>query len=295
MLGTAICDLLSEKNSDFVAPSRDEIDLTQINQVSNYLNDNNITKVIHCAALVGGIKANLERPADFLVENLLIDSCLFKAVTQSEVNEVLYMSSSCAYPLTASQPLRESDIDYGDFEATNRSYAIAKVTAMETIKKLNKQYNLNFRTLILSNLYGPNDDFTSENSHLVSATLRKCHDAKVNSLPSVVIWGHGEAKREFTYVYDVAEWIVSKKSDINSLPQSLNIGSGIELTVNEYYEIAAKVVGFSGTFEHDSKKPDGIPRKILDSSIARNLYGWNPKTSIYEGMSKTYQEMLKVN
>ena len=293
MLGKAISASLVSKGISHLSPLRSELELRDFAAISNYLKTHQISKIIHCAAKVGGIKFNKENPGEFLLQNLQIDSCVLKAAQEHGVIELIYMSSSCSYPIDAPQPYIESSLKYGNFEPTNRSYAIAKMTALEAISALNSQFNLSFRALILSNLYGPNDNFLSENSHLISAALRKCENARINNEESVEIWGSGKPRREFTYVLDVAEWITNQINNIASLPERINIGFGRDYSVSEYYELAAKTVGYKGKFTYNEDLPDGIFSKLMSSEIANRDFSWDPKTSIEEGMLQTYRWWLE--
>lgn len=289
MLGKAISVSLEKRNIAFIAPTRKELDLRNFESVSVFLKKNQVSKVIHCAAKVGGIKANKENPGDFILDNLQIDSSVLKASQKNQITELLYMSSSCTYPIASIQPFKEDDIAFGKFEETNKSYAIAKMTSLEAISAINQQYNLNYKSLILSNLYGPNDNFSDENSHLVSAALKKCYEAKLKGDETVEIWGSGKPRREFTYVSDVAEWISEIIARLRVLPERLNIGLGKDYSVSEYYEFAAKAVGFKGEFKFNTSMPDGILTKLMDSSIAMSKYGWHPTTAVDQGIDLTYK------
>lgn len=288
MLGSAIKNEFENRGVRFCAPTKMEVDLRDYQNLKSYIKNYGFDLVIHCAALVGGIKANLERSADFLLENLLIDSSLFQACVDSEIKSLLYMSSSCAYPIDSPQPFKEINYHQGKFEPTNESYAKAKIVAVEAIQAINQQYGVDYRSLVLSNLYGPGDDFAPNKSHLVAASLLKCHNAAEQKSESVEIWGSGQPRREFTFVGDVANWISSHLSEVSLFPEVMNIGSGKDYSITQFYEFAAEITNFDGIFKYNELMPDGIARKLLDSSKAREEFGWHAPTEIRQGMRQAY-------
>ena len=295
MLGSAIKDAAERYKINVLAPSREELNLENFQEIKRFLEVNQISKVIHCAAMVGGIKFNQEFGADLLVRNIQIDSNTFRACTEAGIKELLYMSSSCTFPLDAPQPFTEVSARFGEFEPTNRGYAIAKVVGVESLISINKQYGTSFRSLILSNLYGPMDNFVEDSSHLISAAILKCHKARQERQSTVEIWGTGRPRREFTYVFDVAEWIVSQSRNIAKLPEIMNLGCGEDKSILEFYETAARAVGFNGEFIFNQSMPDGISSKLMDSTVARENYSWRAKTDIELGMKKTYEWWLSQN
>lgn len=293
MLGSAIINSFQEKNIEFLAPGRRELDLYDIDAVTDFFKRRDIKTVVHCAALVGGIRYNELHPADFLLNNLRLDANLLSAARDSGVSELFYMSSSCTYPLGTQEPFNEINLKFGEFENTNKSYAVAKMSAVQTIKAINNQNNLSYRILVLSNLYGPGDKFAPEKSHLLAAAIKKCDDAKENGASEVTIWGSGKPRREFTFVQDVAEWVCNHLNEVARLPEILNLGSGLNLSIHEYYESVASIVGFNGHFIFDPKMPDGTMSKLMNSSLARVKFAWDPKTSLNLGLKKTYDWFLR--
>ena len=286
MLGASIHRYLGTYNFQVVAPSRDELDIRDQKATFKFLKSNEIDTIIHCAAKVGGIAANVSQPADFILNNLQIDTSLMSAARDLRIGNLIYFGSSCMYPKNVTQPMNENQILSGLLEPTNQGYALAKIAGSEIAKTVSQQDKLNWKVLVLSNLYGPGDNFNAESSHLVAAIIAKIYQAKQDSLPEVEIWGSGNSRREFTFVDNVADFVVSNISRVSSWPTLMNLGGGVDYSVNEYYRLVSEIIGYEGRFNHALSKPDGMPKKLLDSSLAIK-YGWNPKTDIKVGLLET--------
>ena len=222
-----------------------------------------------------------------MLENLQIGANVVSAALECEVSKLINFSSSCVYPPASPQPFTESQILTGTLESTNEGYAMAKLSVQKLVEFAARQYGVQFKTLIPSNLYGPRDNFKPESSHLLAAILFKIRNAKLNHLESVEIWGDGSARREFTYVGDLSRWVSTVGIEkLASLPLELNVGCGYDHSVSEYYKAAAKILEYGGTFRFDATKPSGMKQKLMDSSIAKT-FGWNPATDLLEGIRLT--------
>ena len=285
MLGSSILRKLERENSKVLSPSSEALDLRDPLATLSFIKSNDVGTIIHCAARVGGIAANIEQPADFILTNLQIDTSLLSAARQQKVRNLLYFGSSCMYPRNANQPMNESAILTGPLEPTNQGYALAKISATEVISSVQKQDLLNWKVLVLSNLYGPRDNYNPRSSHLIAAVIAKIHDARQRALSEVEIWGSGNSRREFTFVDDIAEFVVSQIDKISEWEPVMNLGSGVDYTINEYYQIVSEIMGYRGRFVHDLTKPDGMPKKLMDSSLAKKL-GWRPRTNLRLGLKK---------
>ena len=294
MLGSSILTRAKRLGLDVLHPLRAELDLRNESQIEEYFISHKIDVVIHCAARVGGISANIEKPADFILENLVIDSNLLSIARNQKINKLIYFGSSCMYPRDFRQPLVEGDILAGPLEPTNESYAIAKIAAARVVTTTALQDELAWRVLIPSNLYGPGDNFDPSSSHLVASIITKVLEAKEKDLTELEIWGDGEARREFTYVDDIAEFVITNLSRISDWDLTMNIGIGVDHSVREYYEKVCKVLGYEGKFTYDVSKPAGMRQKLMNSETAR-LHGWNPSTNLDEGLSNTITWKNSVN
>lgn len=272
-----------------LAPTRQDLDLTNSNAIENYLIEHSPDFLIHTAAKVGGIKANLASPFEFLLSNLLIDGAVFRAADNVGLENFVYIGSSCMYPKQAPQPFRTTSLYNGALEETNEAYALAKLAGAKLAQQAGKQKNKNYRTLVLSNLYGPGDHFNTDNSHLLAAIISKIHAAKVSGDKKVLIGGTGKPRREFTYVSDVSDWIASQISNLENWPEFMNLGVGEDYSVAEFYDRAAKIIGYTGEFGFDPSFADGMQTKLMDSSIAHQKYGWRPSVSIDDGIRMTYE------
>lgn len=293
MLGHAVAREWAAARPDdaITVITRREVDLRDKADVGGLVADVAPDAIIHVAARVGGIGAKLAEPTPFLLDNILMDSSVISAAIDAEVPELLYIGSAAVYPEVYSRPFVEADMLTGALEKANEGYAIAKITGSRLCQYASKQFGVRYRTALPSNLYGPDDHFDLESAHLISATLAKVHAAKSSGADTVSVWGDGSARREFTYSRDLAAWIVTQIGHLNEWPDVLNVGCGYDLSVAEYYEVAADVVGFNGGLEFDKTKPSGVPRRLLDSSAARAL-GWDAPTQVRDGMATTYQDFL---
>jgi GDP-L-fucose synthase len=285
MLGTSILEQIGER-FQVLTPGRDELDLLDSEAVFNYMSTHKPNLIIHAAARVGGIQANIENGFDFLTENLKIDSNVFSAARALGITDLIYIGSTCMYPKDRDAPLSESDLLSGRLEPTNEGYAIAKIVGTKTVELASQTENLTWRTLILSNLYGPRDHFEPERSHLIAAVIRKVGLALESDSPSISMWGDGSSRREFTFVKDVAEFIVRNLENLNELPVTMNLGVGVDYSILEFYGMISELMGYKGTIIADLSKPNGMKRKLSDSSLAAN-HGWLAKTEISEGLTAT--------
>ena len=300
MVGSAILRCLDTSKNEILTADRNTLDLTNQAEVNNFFQSKAIDQVYIAAAKVGGIYANNTFPADFIYDNLIIEANIINAAHQNDVNKLLFLGSSCIYPKFAEQPMKEESLLSGYLESTNEPYAIAKIAGIKLCESYNRQYNRDYRSVMPTNLYGINDNFHSENSHVVPALIRRFHEAKISNDSEVIAWGTGMPKREFLFVDDMAEASIFvmnlEKSNYDSstsqMNSHINIGSGIDCTIKELTELISQVVGYSGKIEWDSSKPDGTKRKLMDVSRINNL-GWTPKFSLEDGISKTYEWFLK--
>lgn len=283
---------LDSTENEYIFINRSHGDLRDFEATKAILKEHSPDALIHTAARVGGIAANMAHPAEFLMDNLQIDSHILKGCVDLGVENVLYFGSSCMYPKDYRQPLVETDVLAAPLEPTNEGYALSKIAAARYCEYASAEYGLNYKVLIPSNLYGPGDDYTPGTSHLVASTLVKAHEAKLNNSDSLDVWGDGSARREFTFVGDVSDWVVQNIATIEQWPTYMNIGLGIDYSVKDFYEAALKTVEYSCELNFDPSKPAGMKQKLMDSSVAKS-YGWAPSTDIFEGMSKAYSAFLE--
>jgi GDP-L-fucose synthase len=291
MLGNAIfTELLKFHPKQFVlGPSREELDLLDIGSVIEYLNEFNFDLIIHCAALVGGIAANIEKPFEYLNSNIRMDSNLMKAAHRKRVHNFMYMASSCMYPATVSQPMKEAKLLTGPLEKTNEGYALAKLVGTKTVEVVAKE--LNWRAFILSNMYGPGDKYELSNSHLIAGVIKKVYLAKVNNLSSVEMWGSGHVRREFTYVEDVAKFLVRIRENLEQMPPIMNLGNGKDYAILDFYKFVCKEMDFTGEIVANRNKPEGMAHKLMDSSVATR-HGWRPETDIQVGIHESVKDFI---
>lgn len=300
MVGSALFRQL-EQNADLnlITANRDELDLTDQLAVRQFFEVQKIDEVYLAAAKVGGIHANNTYPADFIYENLMIEANIIHAAHCYDVQKLLFLGSSCIYPKMAEQPMSESALLTGTLEPTNEPYAIAKIAGIKLCESYNRQHDRDYRSVMPTNLYGPNDNFHPENSHVIPAMMRRFHEAKQSGAEEVIIWGTGSPMREFLHVDDMAAACVHvmnlDKATYQASTQPklshINVGTGIDCTIRELAETMAEVVGFEGKLEFDTTKPDGTPRKLMDISRLQAL-GWQAELSLKEGLSHTYQWFL---
>ena len=301
LVGSAILRRLNSEGYDnLLARRHDELDLTKARAVKEFFQSKRPEYVFLAAGKVGGIHANDSYPAEFIQQNLAIQANVIHEAWQAGVERLLFLGSSCIYPRDCPQPIKEEYLLTGPLEATNRPYAVAKIAGVEMCWAYNRQYETRFLAAMPTNLYGPGDNFDLENSHVLPALIRKFHAAKTNAESSVIVWGSGTPRREFLHVDDVADACVflmglpdeNFDSLLNSSsPPLINVGCGEDLTINELVELIKGVVGYEGGVEWDSSKPDGTPRKLLDSSCLHGL-GWKMKTPLTEGVRSTYEWFL---
>jgi GDP-L-fucose synthase len=296
MVGSAIIRQLKNDSSNIIiTASREELDLTNQQAVNQFFANNKINQVYLAAAKVGGIHANNTYPADFIYQNLIIEANIINAAHIHNVQKLLFLGSSCIYPKLAEQPMSEAALLTGILESTNEPYAIAKIAGIKLCESYNRQYGRDYRSVMPTNLYGQNDNFHPENSHVIPALIRRFHEAKLNNAPTVTAWGSGKPMREFLYVDDMAEAsIFVMNLDINIYKEQtqpmlshINVGSGVDCTIRELVETVAKVVGYDGEILFDTTKPDGSPRKLMSTTLIGGL-GWAAKTTLEQGVNKTY-------
>jgi len=291
MVGSAVVrELQNNGFHNVVTKTSKELDLRSQDAVRSFYQTEKPQYVFVAAAKVGGIHANNVYRAEFLYDNLMIQNNLIHFAYESGVKKLLFLGSSCIYPKLAEQPLKEDYLLSGYLESTNEPYAIAKITGIKMCEAYRDQYGCNFISAMPTNLYGPNDNYHPENSHVLPALIRKFHEAKVSSTGQVEIWGDGTPMREFLYADDLANALVYLMENYNE-KQFVNVGFGSDVTIKELAETVAKVVGFDGGMKYDSSKPNGTPRKLMDSSRLFST-GWKPKTNLEEGIRLAYQDFL---
>ncbi|PAV11359.1 GDP-fucose synthetase [Methanosarcina spelaei] len=291
LVGSAIKRKLESKGySNLIFRTHGELDLTNQQAVNEFFEREKPEYVFLAAAKVGGILANNTYPAEFIYENLMIEANIIHASYRNGVKKLLFLGSSCIYPKLAPQPLKEEYLLTGPLEETNEAYAIAKIAGIRLCKHYNQQYGTNFISVMPTNLYGPNDNFDLETSHVMPALIRKFHEAKVKNEPEVVIWGTGKPLREFMHVDDMADACVylMEKYNTDSIGEFVNIGVGKDITIGELSEVIKEIVGFEGTIRKDLSKPDGTPQKLLDIAKLSSL-GWKAKISLRDGIEQTYE------
>ncbi|AFR02747.1 GDP-L-fucose synthase family protein [Pectobacterium brasiliense] len=300
MVGSAIVRQLQTRNDiEIVVRTRDELDLLSQDAVKSFFANEHIDEVYLAAAKVGGIHANNTYPAEFIYENLMIESNIINYAHQSGVHKLLFLGSSCIYPKLVEQPMKESALLTGILESTNEPYAIAKIAGIKLCESYNRQYGRDYRSVMPTNLYGENDNFHPENSHVIPALMRRFHEAKVLNSPEVVVWGSGKPMREFLFVDDMAAASIHVMeldknvydSHTDPMLSHINVGTGVDCTIGEMANTMAKVVGYQGQVVFDASKPDGTPRKLMDVSRLKKL-GWQYKVELEEGLLKTYHWFL---
>jgi len=301
MVGAAIARRLSQyEHIDVITRTRSELDLLSQSGVQQFFQSTNIDVVYMAAAKVGGIIANSNYPAEFIYENLMIECNIIHSAYLANVKKLLFLGSSCIYPKLADQPMKESALLGSQLEQSNEPYAIAKIAGIKLCESYNRQYDCDFRSIMPTNLYGPNDNFHKENSHVIPALLRRFHEAKLNGDKEVVAWGSGTPKREFLHVDDMASASVfimglDKETYLNnttSMLSHINVGTGTDCSIQELVETVAQVTGFTGDVIFDKSKPDGTPRKLMDTSLINSL-GWKYSIPLEEGLMHTYRWFLE--
>jgi len=287
MVGSAIVRALRARgHKDIVTRTHAELDLADQQAVRDFFTREKPDHVVLAAAKVGGIHANNTYPAEFIYENLMMEANVVHEACRAGVKKLLFLGSSCIYPVRAEQPMREDALLTGTLEPTNEPYAIAKIAGIKLCESYNRQYGVDYRSVMPTNLYGPGDNYHPENSHVIPALIRRFHEAKEARAPKVVIWGTGTPRREFLYVDDLADACV-RLMELDVEAALLNIGTGTDVTIRELAETVMKVVGYQGRIVFDRSKPDGTPRKLLDVSRAAAL-GWTARTSLRDGIQRAY-------
>lgn len=303
MVGSAICRHLESDNSiKLITASRNELDLTNQLQVDLFFKKHSIDQVYLAAAKVGGIHANNEYPAEFIYQNLMIQANIIHSAHINDVQKLLFLGSSCIYPKLADQPMSESSLLTGPLEPTNEPYAIAKIAGIKLCESYNRQYRRDYRSVMPTNLYGPGDNFHPDNSHVIPALIRRFHEAKKKGVSKIKVWGTGKPKREFLHVDDMALASIhvmnlpldNYRKNTESMLSHLNVGSGEDCTIYDLTNIIANVVGFNGEIQWDPSKPDGAPRKLMNSSKLKSM-GWKPKINLDVGISQVYAWFQKNN
>lgn len=300
MVGSAICRQLQNQDVKLVTASRQELDLTNQAQVKEFFSTHKFDQVYLAAAKVGGIHANNTYPADFIYKNLMIQNNVIHQSYEAGVKKLLFLGSSCIYPKHAKQPIPESELLNGYLEPTNEPYAIAKIAGVKTCESYSRQYGVDYRSIMPSNLYGLGDNYHPENSHVIPALIRRFHEAKSNKSKSVTVWGSGAPRREFLYVDDLADAAIYIMSIENSLLHSvsstrcshINIGSGDDLSIKELASMISDVIGFAGEITWDLSQPDGTPKKLMSNKIIASL-GWKPKMSLRNGLTLSYKDYIQ--
>ena len=296
MVGSAIVRALQKRSHyQIITAERADLDCTNQAQVDAFVQSEAPDILVIAAARVGGIHANNVYPADFIYDNLMIEANLIAAAHRNNVNKVVFLGSSCIYPKLAKQPMAEHALLTGALEETNEPYAIAKIAGIKLCESYNRQHGRDYRSLMPTNLYGPGDNFHPDNSHVIPGLIQRFHAAKLGSNKDVEVWGTGKARREFLHVDDLADAVVF----VMELPGSayasattpqlshLNVGTGTDVSIGELAELIREVVGFEGALKFDTSKPDGTPRKLLDTTLINNL-GWHPGKALREGLEESY-------
>jgi GDP-L-fucose synthase len=297
MVGSAIVrQLLERSDLQVVTKTREQLDLTNQQQVADFFATEEIDQVYLSAAKVGGIHANNEYPAEFIYQNLMIQTNVVHCAHLNGVQKLLFLGSSCIYPKLADQPIAETELLTGGLEETNEPYAIAKISGIKLCESYNRQYGRDYRSVMPTNLYGPDDNFHPENSHVIPALIRRFHEAKLKDDKKVVAWGSGKPMREFLYVDDMAAASIhvmeldkaTYDENTEQMLSHINVGTGVDCTIRELVETVSIVVGYKGEIVFDSTKLDGAPRKLLEVSKLSSI-GWEASVELKEGLEKTYQ------
>ena len=296
LVGSAIVRQLESRGfTNLLMRTHKELDLTSQEKVQSFFQQEKPDYVILAAAKVGGIHANNTYPADFIYQNIMIEANVINSAYESKVKRLLFLGSTCIYPKAVEQPMREDALLTDVLEPTNEPYALAKIAGIKLCESYNRQHGTDFRSVMPTNLYGINDNFHPENSHVIPALMQRFHEAKINNDSEVVVWGTGNSMREFLYVDDMAVASIfvleldeeTYRSNTKPMLSHINVGTGIDVTIREMAGIMKQVVGFKGELVFDTAKPDGAPRKLIDVSRLKNM-GWNYVVDLTEGLNKTY-------
>lgn len=301
MVGSALVRKLKESHHiELITKERSELNLLSQTDVDHFFKNEMIDQIYLAAAKVGGVYANNTYPADFIYQNLIIECNIINSAHIHNINKLLFLGSSCIYPRDASQPMKEEALLTGLLENTNEPYAIAKIAGIKLCESFNRQHGRDYRSVMPTNLYGPNDNFHTDNSHVIPALIRRFHEAKIQNAETVMVWGSGSPMREFLYVDDMAEasiYIMNLPYDTyqkytQPMLSHINVGTGEDCTIQELAATIASVIGFKGNIVFDSSKPDGAPRKLMNVSRLTNM-GWRWSTPLYHGLSMTYDWFIK--
>jgi GDP-L-fucose synthase len=290
MVGSAVCRQLENEDCNIIKAGRDEVNLVNQVEVNDWMNAAKPDAIVLAAAKVGGIQANNNFPVDFLYENLMIEANIIHAAHLNKVERMLFLGSSCIYPRLADQPIKENSLLTGALEPTNEWYAIAKIAGIKLIQAYRKQYGYDWISAMPTNLYGPGDNYDLNSSHVLPALLRKFHEAKISKSSEVTVWGSGKPLREFMHCDDLANALLFLLKNYTNY-EHINVGSGDEVSIRELVDVIAKVVGYDAKIVWDESKPDGTPRKLMDTSNLHNL-GWRDHRSLFDGISHTYKSWL---
>lgn len=305
MVGSGLVRFLVNQNVKVITKEKSDLNLLNQKDVHDFFKSESIDQIYLAAAKVGGIYANNSYPADFIYENLMIQNNVIHGAFLNNIKKLLFIGSSCIYPRNANQPIQEEELLNGKLEKTNEPYAIAKIAGIKMCESYNRQYgkshNIDFRCIMPTNLYGPGDNYHPQNSHVIPGLINRFHEAKINNLSSVTIWGSGKPKREFLYVDDMIRASIflmnlDKKTyheNISVITSHVNVGSSEEISIKDLALIIKRVVGFEGDINFDNTKPDGTPRKFLDSSRIHKI-GFKSKVNLVDGIQKTYQEYINI-
>jgi len=300
MVGSAIVRQLAQRSDvELLLRDRSQLDLLDPQAVNQFIEQEKPDQIYLAAAKVGGIIANNTYPAEFIYQNLMIEANIIHAAHSHGVQKLLFLGSSCIYPKMASQPIKEDELLRGTLEATNEPYAIAKIAGIKLCESYNRQYGRDYRSVMPTNLYGPNDNFHSENSHVIPGLMKRFHQAKMDNAPEVVVWGSGKVMREFLHVDDMAAASIHVmeldrsvwQANTEEMLSHINVGTGVDCTIRELAETIAKTTGYEGRIEFDASKPDGTPRKLLSVERLAKL-GWNYRIDLQSGLQDTYAWFL---
>jgi GDP-L-fucose synthase len=287
LVGSAVCRHLTKKNLNFVAATRRDVDVTNAISIDSFFREVKPSVVIAAAAKVGGLMANFEYPVEFLSENVLSQTYLMDASHKHDVEKFVFLGSSCIYPKEAPQPISEDSLLTGPLEITNEAYAIAKITGVKLVQGYRREYGRKWISVMPTNLYGVNDNFDLRTSHALPALMRKFHDAKINGLDSVELWGTGKPRREFMFSDDFASALMHVVENYDD-DKPINVGTGTDVSILELSEFMKKIVGFEGSIRWNNDIPDGTFRKLLDISKLKSL-GWKPENDLASGLLQTYE------
>ena len=290
MVGSAVCRQLENEDCNIIKAGRDEVNLLNQAEVNDWMNAAKPDAIVLAAAKVGGIQANNNSPVDFLYENLMIEANIIHAAHLNKVERMLFLGSSCIYPRLADQPIKENSLLTASLEPTNEWYAIAKIAGIKLVQAYKKQYGYDWISAMPTNLYGPGDNYDLNSSHVLPALLRKFHEAKISKSSEVTVWGSGKPLREFMHCDDLANALLFLLKNYTNY-EHINVGSGDEVSIRELVDVIAKVVGYDAKIVWDESKPDGTPRKLMDTSNLHNL-GWKNHLSLFDGISHTYESWL---